>query len=78
MFLGKQKYVSELKEINLNKHDYKACFIGRTAEGRPSHARGPRFEPVCLHHNRKKADDQNGHRLFFFQVIEHKAKQCYT
>ena len=50
MFLGKQKYVSELKEINLNKHDYKACFIGRTAEGRPSHAGGLRFESACLHH----------------------------
>lgn len=29
-----------------------------------SHARGPRFEPVCLHHNTKKADEQNVHQLF--------------
>jgi len=33
---------------------------------------------VCLHQNMEKADDQNGHQLFFFQVIERKVMQCYT
>ena len=40
--------------------------IAQPVRALASHARGPRFEPVCLHQNMRKADNHADYRLFSF------------
>lgn len=52
MFLEKQEYVSELKEIYLNKHDYRACSL----EGLPKaglHTQEVHGSSPCVSTNKK-------------------------